>query len=323
MTITIDGTNGVTFPAGGVGNTAGSVVGTTDTQSLSNKTLAAGTASVAPLVFTSGTNLTTASVGAMEFDGKLPYFTPSSTQRGVVPAGQYYRLNANDTGGQNIAVQQGIFSNGTSTASSISTTTLTVGGTITGTFAVGQMISGPNVTAGTYITALGTGTGGAGTYTVSTSQTAASGQINSYRGVNLTASTIYQFDLTYFLQKAAGTTSHTVGFGFGGSATLNNIVYGGFAWANGTATTPTSAGTFTGWSTAATSVVWTTGLTASGVWIIAKLQGTVSVNAAGTFVPSYFLSAAPGGAYTTNAGTYFNIYPVGAAGANTSVGAWV
>lgn len=66
----------------------------------------------------------------------------------------------------------------TSTASSISGTTLTVGGTVTGTFQVGQTLSGTGVTANTTITALGTGTGGAGTYTVSTSQTVSSTAIN-------------------------------------------------------------------------------------------------------------------------------------------------
>lgn len=60
--------------------------------------------------------------------------------------------------------------------------TLTVGGTVTGTFAVGDTVSGSGVTAGTYITALGTGTGGAGTYIVTPSQTASSTAITAYSG---------------------------------------------------------------------------------------------------------------------------------------------
>jgi hypothetical protein len=53
----------------------------------------------------------------------------------------------------------------------ISTTTLTVSAVSAGQLAVGQIISGPGVTPGTEITALGTGTGGTGTYTINNSQT--------------------------------------------------------------------------------------------------------------------------------------------------------
>lgn len=57
---------------------------------------------------------------------------------------------------------------------SISGTTLTVTAVTSGTLYVGQTIQGSGVTAQTIITALGTGTGGAGTYTVNYSQTVSS-----------------------------------------------------------------------------------------------------------------------------------------------------
>ena len=56
---------------------------------------------------------------------------------------------------------------------------LTVGGTITGTFTVGDRLSGTGVTADTFITSLGTVAGGAGTYNVNKSQTAANQTISA------------------------------------------------------------------------------------------------------------------------------------------------
>lgn len=56
----------------------------------------------------------------------------------------------------------------------ISGTILTVSTMTLGQIAVGATLFGTNVAVGTTITALGTGTGGAGTYTVSNSQTVAS-----------------------------------------------------------------------------------------------------------------------------------------------------
>jgi hypothetical protein len=63
---------------------------------------------------------------------------------------------------------------GAKVTGSISGTTLTVTAVTSGTLYVGQTIQGTGVTALTIITALGTGSGGAGTYTVSTSQTVSS-----------------------------------------------------------------------------------------------------------------------------------------------------
>jgi len=61
----------------------------------------------------------------------------------------------------------------------IAGTTLTVSAVASGELAVGQELTGSGITPGTVITALGTGTGGTGTYTVSPSQTAPSTTISA------------------------------------------------------------------------------------------------------------------------------------------------
>ena len=68
---------------------------------------------------------------------------------------------------------------GTVYTASISGTTMTVTAVSTGTIAVGQELTGVGVTAGTMITALGTGAGGTGTYILNTSQTVASTTITA------------------------------------------------------------------------------------------------------------------------------------------------
>ena len=60
---------------------------------------------------------------------------------------------------------------------------LTVGGSLTGTFGVNGLLSGTGVAANTFITALGTGSGGAGTYIVNNGSGVGSGAINQVGNV--------------------------------------------------------------------------------------------------------------------------------------------
>jgi hypothetical protein len=72
---------------------------------------------------------------------------------------------------------------------STSGTTLTVTGVSSGTIAAGQSLFGIDVLSETVITALGTGTGGTGTYTINRSQTVAAESMNSAAvGAQITAS---------------------------------------------------------------------------------------------------------------------------------------
>ena len=72
----------------------------------------------------------------------------------------------------NLGIEGAVTATGVTGA--ISGTTLSVTAITSGTISVGDVVGGTGVTAGTYISALGTGTGGVGTYTVSTTQTVAS-----------------------------------------------------------------------------------------------------------------------------------------------------
>jgi hypothetical protein len=67
-----------------------------------------------------------------------------------------------------------------SVTGAIAGTTLTVSSVSSGTLAVGQRIGGTGVVPNTVITALGTGTGGTGTYQVSVSQTVGSEALSAY-----------------------------------------------------------------------------------------------------------------------------------------------
>lgn len=73
----------------------------------------------------------------------------------------------------------GLSNVGASFTGSISGNTLTVSAVASGTLRVGQIVNGSGVNTLTYISALGTGTGGVGTYTLSVSQTVSSVSMTS------------------------------------------------------------------------------------------------------------------------------------------------
>jgi hypothetical protein len=80
--ININGTVGATTPTTGAF--------TTITQS-------AGTATVAPILLTAGTNLTTTVDGAIEFDGTVPYFSIAASTRGAIVTEQWVVLTGTNT----------------------------------------------------------------------------------------------------------------------------------------------------------------------------------------------------------------------------------
>lgn len=123
-----------------------------------------GVAAVAVAPGTNGNVLTsngTAWASTAPAGGGLP--TPSAI--GQIPFstnGSTYAATQKIVQGTAITTTTTSFTGATSGAS----TTLTAS-SVTGTIQVGQVIAGTGLTAGTVITALGTGTGGAGTYTIS------------------------------------------------------------------------------------------------------------------------------------------------------------
>ena len=173
---------------------------------------------------------------------------------------------------------------------STSTTTLTVTSMKSGTLAVGQQLFGVGVTPETVITALGSGTGGVGTYTINLSQTVASQTLNtaavaarvtgSISGTVLTVSAVTTGTL-YPGQTIQGTgvTAGTIITALGGSAALSfAITTGGTGYAAGDTITVTGGvysqqATYTV-ATVAAGVV--TGLTTVSNGVYTVVPGTPS-----------------------------------------------
>lgn len=123
-------------------------------------------------------------------------------------------------------------------------------------------------------------------------------------GVLVEAGTIYEFQGVFSSVRAAGATSHTTGFGFGGSATLTQIL-SRFNCGEGDVATLADDDAII--ATSAANLQVKAASTSTTEVIKLACWGTVVINAAGTFIPQFTYSAAPGGAPTIEAGTRFNM----------------
>jgi hypothetical protein len=137
---------------------------------------------------------------------------------------------------------------------SISTTTLTVTSVQSGTIAVGQAIFGQGIAQNSVITALGTGSGGVGTYTVSDSQTVASTAINSVASPAIVTGSISGTTLT-----VSAVTSGTLKIGqtIEGSGVTDGTIITAFGTGSGGAGTYTVSASQTVSSTTIYALNWT------------------------------------------------------------------
>lgn len=132
------------------------VAGTTTATSFAptgSVTLAAGTTTQAPLVYTSGTNLTTAAAGSTEFDGKVFYQNALASSRQVSDNEQFVIAIADETPYNNTGLDAA------TTPTAVFTTptngTLTVGGTTTYQFEGCYRLSNTGTTSHTWATLFG------------------------------------------------------------------------------------------------------------------------------------------------------------------------
>lgn len=128
--------------------------------------------------------------------------------------------------------------------------------------------------------------------------------------VAVEAGVVYDMEGYLHWTRAAGAVAHTTGLLFAGTATLTHINWDAIvgstdALANGNAN-KTSARVATNTTVKASSTA-----TTESIGLI--LHGQVKINAAGTFIPQFIFSAAPGGAPTIRIGSYFKLTKRGTA----------
>lgn len=151
-------------------------------------------------------------------------------------------------------------------------------------------------------------------------------------GCTVTANTLYQFQGRFNLFKTAGTTSHTFGFSWGGTAGFRNnrIVTNMLiqSSAQGYSTQNTARAVYNYVMETPSTFAFSGAIASAFYTINMQVDGMFIANNSGTIIPQYALSAAPGGAYTASAGNYLAVWPVNRPDlsanitANVSIGTW-
>lgn len=137
-------------------------------------------------------------------------------------------------------------------------------------------------------------------------------------GVTVAGNTTYRMQGLLVISRAAGAVSHTIGMLFAGTATLTSIQYVAETNVGETeALLPESRVT----SRVATNTAVTAASTTATEQKQIALNGIVRINGAGTFIPQFIYSAAPGGTPTIKANSFFRLTPMGD-GAVVSAGVW-
>lgn len=133
-------------------------------------------------------------------------------------------------------------------------------------------------------------------------------------------SVTYEFEALIYITRAAGTTSHTTSFLFGGTATIDSILYAiESTTTSGAPTSTTNSQQLV--ATAATATQVATTSTSGTENIVLKIKGTMTISDSGTIIPQFQYSAAPGGAPTVKAGSYIKFTPMGS-DSDESFGLW-
>lgn len=145
-------------------------------------TLAAGTFAVVGSILDAILTVATLSSGNVRNGGTI---SGTNVISGTQVVGQILPLEAGEALGGVGRYQLSVGEQSVAVGTTISGTygLLTVGGTVAGTFAVGQTVTGSSVTADMHIRQAISGTGGAGTYAVDVSQVLSSQAINTAANV--------------------------------------------------------------------------------------------------------------------------------------------